>query len=203
MTFFFGTVRFVHDILVLFISVQQCKHFQCVCPHAEWLCVYVCITEDKRWHYDGVYCVLSIWCVLAHIFLPTASGFYLFILPVQLNEKRLHVLGVQIWDAKSVGYACMTVSVYANRIVSGCECCVYECVCVAEKVDWGVRCEICVMFDVFKPSNSLIFAIVCVVTPNYSWVSVGLFISLNKSDFLSEIWCFIFWKKFIRKKKKN
>ncbi len=79
----------------------------------------------------------------------------------------------------------MFVSVYAKRIVTGCEC----CACVGES--W--RCESLAgatgVFDVKSVSCSmfLIFAIVCVVPQTILECQSACLYPLNKSDFLSEI----------------
>lgn len=131
------------------------------------------------------------------------------------KSKRSHVFGVQIWDAKSVGFACMIVSVYASGIglLKGVNvACVLKCRKLPAR---GPRrasdersrssCEIFVTFDVFEPCwaltqslrPSLIFAIVRVVTATILECQLACLYPFNKSDFLSEIRALLF-KKIIR-----
>ncbi len=57
--------------------------------------------------------------------------------------------------------------------------------------DWGVRCEICVMFDVFKVLNlpDICYCMCCTPPPPPTILECqsACLYPINKSDFLSEI----------------
>lgn len=175
----FGTVRLVHEISLLFFfcaAVQTSPMWVSAC----WMIPcergvhFPMVHQSSRMRRIGimmVYCVWE-WCVLTHIFPPTASG-----LPVQLHKSVRMFSGCR------------------SETLKECGICLHDCVCVCKKDcyrvwmlrvcwrklavrepssrDWGVRCETCVMFDV----PVICYCMCC--TPNYSWVSVGLFISIQ------------------------
>ncbi len=155
-------------------SVQQCKQVQCECQHAEWYRVNVGFIFPWCTSLHGWDALASWWCNVFEngVSSPTASG-----LPVQLNKSVRMFSGCR------------------SETLKECGICLHDCVCVCKKDcyrvwmlrvcwrklavrepsgrDWGVRCEICVMFDV----PDICYCMCC--TPNYSWVSVGLFISIK------------------------